>query len=150
MMCGVFTNRLAGVGPLEWNARGDPHATAIVYRAVTGLHRSVGLDVTCQVTMPAPAVRERFRSIPLLQPVLDMAEVWFEQRDTITFHDPLAAATLFDDGICGFEKGAVEVELTSERLGGMTLWAPGGPESPHEVALTVDSQRFFEHYFSVF
>ena len=150
MMCGVFTNRLAGVGPLEWNARGDPHATAMVYRAATGVHRSVGLDVTCQVTMPAQEVRERFRAIPLLQPVLDMAEVWFERRDTITFHDPLAAATLFDDDLCGFEKGTVEVELASERLRGMTLWTPGGLQPRHEVALTVDSERFFEHYFSVF
>src|SRR5512136_209630 len=150
MMCGVFTNRLAGVGPLEWNARGDPHATAVVYRAATGFHRSVGLDVTCQVTMPAQEVRERFRAVPLLRPVLDMAEVWFEQRDTVTFHDPLAAATLFDDGICGFETGTVEVELASEKLRGMTLWTPGSPEARHEVALTVDSKRFFEHYFSVF
>jgi purine nucleosidase len=150
MMCGVFTNRLAGVGPLEWNARGDPHATAMVYRATTGVHRSVGLDVTCQVTMPAQEVRERFRSVALLRPVLDMAEVWFEQCDTLTFHDPLAAATLFDDGICGFKTGTVEVELASDRLRGMTLWTPGGPEARHEVALTVDSRRFFEHYFSVF
>ena len=51
MMCGVFTNRLAGVGPLEWNAMLDPHATAISYHHDVKMHRSVGLDVTCQVTM---------------------------------------------------------------------------------------------------
>jgi len=147
MMCGVFTNRLAGVGPLEWNAIGDPHATAIVYRAAS-IHRSIGLDVTCQVTMNAKELRERFRS-DLHQPALDFAEVWFQQRDTITFHDPLAAATIFDDEVCVFKKGTVEVELTSERLRGMTFWKPGDPER-HEVALEVDSRRFFEHYFSVF
>jgi len=148
MMCGVFTNRLAGVGPLEWNAIGDPHATAIVYRATTGIHRSIGLDVTCQVTMKAKELRERFRS-DLHQPVLDFAEVWFQQRDTIIFHDPLAAATIFDDQVCVFKKGTVEVELTSERLRGMTFWKPGDSER-HEVALEVDSRRFLEHYFSVF
>jgi len=148
MMCGVFTNRLAGVGPLEWNAIGDPHATAIVYQAATNIHRSVGLDVTCQVTMHARQVREKLHS-DLLQPVLDFAEVWFQQRDVITFHDPLAATSIFDDRICVFKKGTVEVELTSERLGGMTFWMPGGLEK-HEVALKVDSTRFFEHYFSVF
>ncbi len=148
MMCGVFTNRLAGVGPLEWNAIGDPHATAIVYQAATNIHRSVGLDVTCQVTMQARQVREKLHS-DLLRPVLDFAEVWFQQRDIIMFHDPLAATSIFDDRICVFKKGTVEVELTSERLGGMTFWMPGGSEK-HEVALEVDSTRFFEHYFSVF
>jgi len=148
MMCGIFTNRLAGVGPLEWNAIGDPHATAIVYRAAAGIHRSIGLDVTCQVTMKAEQVREKLHH-DLLQPVLDFAEVWFQQRDIIIFHDPLAAATVFDDQICVFEKGTVEVELASERLKGMTFWKPGGLER-HEVALKVDSGRFFEHYFSVF
>lgn len=148
MMCGVFTNRLAWVGPLEWNAIGDPHATAIVYQAATNIHRSVGLDVTCQVTMQAKQVREKLHP-DLLQPVLDFAEVWFQQSDIITFHDPLAATSIFDDRICAFKKGTVEVELTSERLGGMTFWMPGGSEK-HEVALDVDSTRFFEHYFSVF
>jgi purine nucleosidase len=148
MMCGVFTNRLAGVGPLEWNAIGDPHATAIVYQAATNIHRSVGLDVTCQVTMQAKQVREKLHP-DLLQPVLDFAEVWFQQSDIITFHDPLAATSIFDDRICVFKKGTVEVELTSERLGGLTFWMPGGSEK-HEVALDVDSTRFFEHYFSVF
>jgi len=41
------------------------------------------------------------------------------------------------------------VELTSERLKGMTVWRSGGSEK-HEVALEVDSSRFFEQYFSVF
>ena len=72
MMGGVFTNRLAGVGPLEWNAMGDPHATAIAYQAPVKLHRSIGLDVTCQVTLPAEEVRRRFKA-KLLRPVLDFA-----------------------------------------------------------------------------
>ena len=149
MMCGAFTDRFPGTGRLEWNAQCDPHATAIVYQAFVGIHRSVGLDVTRQVVMDAAQVRERFQA-RLLRPVLDFAEVWFRERDVITFHDPLAATTLFDDRICGFESGTVEVELTSEKLKGMTLWEPGGPEAKHEVALGVDSERFFDHYFSVF
>jgi len=149
MMCGVFTDRLPGVGPLEWNARGDPHATAIVYRSPVRMHRSVGLDVTCRVRMDASQVRARFRA-DLLKPVLDFAEVWFKKADHITFHDPLAAATIFDDHICAFETGTVEVELASEQLRGMTRWVPGGPDGRHQVALDVNPGRFFEHYFSVF
>jgi inosine-uridine nucleoside N-ribohydrolase len=147
MMCGVFTNQLAKAGPLEWNAIVDPHATAIVYRTPVAVHRSIGLDVTCQVTMPAAQVRERFNT-PLLRPVLDFAEVWFKQRDRITFHDPLAAVTIFDD-VCTFQRGQVTVELASDHFQGATIWKPATPASPHEVALQVDPQRFFDHYFSI-
>jgi purine nucleosidase len=149
LMCGVFTNRLPRVGPLEWNAICDPHAAAMVYRASATIHRSIGLDVTCQVTMDAREVRERFTA-ELLRPVLDFAEVWFSERPRITFHDPLAAATIFDEQICACERGMVEVELASERLSGLTHWTPGGADARHEVALEVDETRFFEHYFSVF
>ncbi|NIM94034.1 MAG: nucleoside hydrolase [Anaerolineales bacterium] len=151
MMCGSFTNQLSGYGAshLEWNAKGDAHATAIVYRTPVKIHRSVGIDVTLQVRMSAEEVRQRFRS-DLLQPVLDFAEVWFERQDRIVFHDPLAASTIFDDGICTFERGTVDVELQSERLLGFMHWDPDGPESDHEVALSVDSERFFDHFFSAF
>jgi purine nucleosidase len=148
MMCGIFTNRLAGEGPLEWNALLDPHATAITYHHPFPVHRSIGLDVTVQVKMSAEEVRRRFHA-PLLRPVLDFAEVWFQQVDILTFHDPLAAVTLFDEAVCGFERGRVEVELASHQLAGMTHWTPS-PDGPHEVALSVDADRFFEQFFSVF
>jgi inosine-uridine nucleoside N-ribohydrolase len=148
LMCGKFTDRLAGTGPLEWNAMLDPTATAMVYRAALKMHRSIGLDVTCQVNMSAARVRERFQA-PLLRLVLDFAEVWFQQVDSITFHDPLAAATIFDETICSFERGRVDVELASERLAGFTYWTADA-SGQHEVALTVDPERFFKHYFSFF
>lgn len=148
MMCGVFTNKLAGVGPLEWNAMGDPHATAIVYGRRVSLHRSIGLDVTCRVRMEAEAVRHRF-SHPLLRPVLDMAEVWFRERPILTFHDPLAAVTLFEPNVCRFERGTVEVELKSDRVLGMTHWRQE-PSGVHEVALDVNVKLFFDAFFEVF
>ncbi len=113
----------------------------------------------------------------VLRPVLDFAEVWFEHEDSVTFHDPLAATTIFDDTICTFKRGTVEVELASERLAGLTYWEPartgvygtgisraGASPAPtyedeagehltatrHEVALEVKPARFFEHYFGVF
>lgn len=148
MMCGSFSNLQAGIPRREWNAICDPHALSIVYRATPDIHHSIGLDVTRQVTMPVQQFRERLSS-DLHCPVLDFAEVWFQGRDIVTFHDPLAATTIFDDRICGFEKGTVEIELTSPGLAGMTLWTPD-PDGNHYVALQVDSARFFKHYFSVF
>jgi purine nucleosidase len=154
MMIGSFTPGVAEAGrkrAAEWNALVDPHAAAVVYRAPvpTGLiHRSVGLDVTLKVTLPADEVRRRFQQ-PLLRPVLDFAEVWFEKRPIITFHDPLAAATIFDDSLVRFERGTVAVELRDEETMGRTIWSPDAGGG-HEVAAAVDPQAFLTHYFSVF
>jgi len=147
LMCGVFMGRNS---ELEWNALVDPTATAITYRAKPPYHRSIGLDVTTKVKMDSQEVRKKFDA-PLLRPVLDFAEVWFhEGRGEITFHDPLAATTIFDDSICKFEPGRVEIELKSDRLPGATLWYPNDPAGHHQVATSVEPQRFFDHYFSFF
>ncbi|NQU44704.1 hypothetical protein HQ520_15550 [bacterium] len=97
--------------------------------------------------MPADEVRRRFKH-PLLQPVLDFAEVWFKERDRITFHDPLAAAVIFDESLCTFEKGQVEVE-TEGASPGRTEWTPN-PQGRHEAATKVNASAFFDHYFSLF
>jgi inosine-uridine nucleoside N-ribohydrolase len=148
LMCGVFTSPIAGLPTTEWNAKLDPAATAIIYRAAPRIHRSIGLEVTHQVQMNAPEVRKKFKH-PLLRPVLDFAEVWFKHGKTITFHDPLAGTTIFHDDICGFERGNVEVETASPRLGGYTHWSADSA-GRHEVALRVKPAKFFKHYFSVF
>jgi inosine-uridine nucleoside N-ribohydrolase len=148
MMCGIFSNKAAGFGPLEWNAMLDPHATAIVYHHAVALHRSIGLDVTSQVTLEAEEVRRRFQA-PLLRPVLEFSEVWFRHSGSIIFHDPLAAVSLFHPSVCAFEKGTVEVELASQQLAGATLWTPSAAGT-HEVAFEVNRTLFFDRYFSVF
>jgi purine nucleosidase len=149
LMCGVFTEHLPNRSThLEWNALLDPHATAMVYRAPVAIHRSFGLDVTTQVVMGADEVRRRFQT-RLLRPVLDFAEVWFQKRPEITFHDPLAAVSLFDPQVCGLERGVVTVELQNPERLGQTHWQ-ARTDGPHEVALTVAAERFFEGYFEVF
>jgi purine nucleosidase len=148
MMAGTFANQGSGAGLREWNAMLDPHATAMVYRAAAGLHRSIGLDVTEQLNMSAVQVRQH---IPGNQSQIlgDMIETWFRTADSITFHDPLAAATIFAPHVCQFERGVIEVELASEQLRGLTYWTPHALNSRHEVATQVDTTTFFEHYFSV-
>jgi inosine-uridine nucleoside N-ribohydrolase len=150
LMAGSFT---AGhYDNMEWNVILDPHAAAMVYRTAIPIHRSIGLDVTMQVQMPAEAVRRRFQT-PLLRPVLDFAEVWFKERDLLTFHDPLAATTIFDPHICGFERGQVSVEIADQATLGKTSWGAAGVNTttaPHEIATTVAAARFFDHYFGVF
>ncbi|MGA2240302.1 MAG: nucleoside hydrolase, partial [Candidatus Bathyarchaeia archaeon] len=110
---------------------------------------SIGLDVTSQVTMDVSEVRRRFQPA-LLRPVLDFSQVWFRHSDTLVFHDPLAAVTIFHPDVCDYSRGTVEVELASSRLAGALLWTPDEKAGRHEVAFGVDRERFFDHYFSVF
>lgn len=136
-------------GALEMNALIDPYATAIVYQKIAPLHRSIGVDMTHRVTLPRDAFMERCGGHPIFAPILDMAGVWFESSDTVTFHDPLAAVCIFNPAVCQFTRGNVTVELGSTLLKGYTHFQED-PCGKHEVASGVDTGRFFEEYYSVF
>ena len=147
MMGGNFDETGSEAGRIEWNIACDPPASEIIYRAPVRLHRSLGLNVTQRVMMSVDQVREKYTA-PLLRPVLDMAEIWFAGfYPFITYHDPLAAATIFEPDLCAYQQGTVSVDTTDKP--GMTIWQPGGPEAPHQVAMAVDVDRYFEHFFHV-
>jgi inosine-uridine nucleoside N-ribohydrolase len=147
MMGGSFGEDLPPTKQVEWNIAGDPLASEITYGTAVRMHRSLGLNVTQQVVMPADQVRERFTA-PLLRPVLDMAEIWFAGfYPFITFHDPLAAATIFDPDLCSYQQGTVRVDNTDMHT--RTIWQPGRPDAQHQVAMTVDVDRYFQHFFRV-
>ncbi len=152
LMCGVFDRQRTSAWPAnepEWNALNDPHAAEIVYRAPVPIHQSVGLDVTTRVTMPVPEFRARCTA-PLLQPILDFVSIWSHDMNTITFHDPLAAACIFNPAICTFTPGTVHVELADKDLAGETHWNPADPNPRNQVALSVEPATFFQEYFHVF
>jgi inosine-uridine nucleoside N-ribohydrolase len=147
IMGGIYSPDYPDKNRDEWNLKCDPQATEIVYRTPVKLHRSIGLDVTEKVVMPAEEVRRRFTA-PLLRPVLDMGEVWFTQfYPFITFHDPLTAATIFQPDLCTYEQGIVTIQR--EHFMGWMRFTPGGADAPHQVAFGVDPERYFEHYFQV-
>jgi purine nucleosidase len=153
-MAGIFypASRRRHRRTREWNCMSDPIATSIAFAARVPGHTSFGLDVTQRCILPAETARQRFGGDPVLDLLARMAEVWLTHHEVITFHDPLAATTLFDDRICTFKRGNVDVELISPRLSGFTNWVASADNQSgaHEVALSVDSARFFDHYFSVF
>lgn len=146
LMCGRFTGRIAGLKEVEWNAYCDPYAAAVVYHAPVPI-RSIGLDVTMQVRMTKEEAKRRMKA-DILKPVMDFSKVWFEQSSQMIFHDPLAAAVIFDQEICGFQRGKAEVELQSERLLGLTHWTEN-KEGKDLTAMQVDKDRFFDHYFGI-
>ncbi|MGE5609333.1 MAG: nucleoside hydrolase [Bacillota bacterium] len=133
----------------EWNSLVDPIATAIVYAANTRQHISIGLDVTLQCQMTAAEVRDRFRTPPL-DMVTEMADVWFGHAEKLTFHDPLAAATIFRPELCDYVNGHVEVSINNEAgLAGLTYFTEA-PDGPHRIARSVKPDAFFAEFFSIF
>jgi inosine-uridine nucleoside N-ribohydrolase len=148
LMGGIFSDAYPDKNRIEWNVGGDPLATEIVYRAPVSLHRSLGLEVTEQVVLPADDVRQQFTA-PLLQPVLDFAEIWFEQFfPFIVFHDPLAAATIFEPTLCQYHQGTVTIDRAEKSR--LTHFTPGRESAAHQVAVSVAVQRYFDHFFGVF
>lgn len=131
----------------EWNTSGDPICSELVFRAEVPELVAYGLDVTLQCTMPADECRGRFRGGPF-EVVRDMADVWFRRADKITFHDPLAAACVFEPDLCGYRVGAVRMDLERGDTFGVTVFeeCEGGP---HRVASEVDTEQFFGRYFDV-
>ncbi len=147
-MGGLYSDVFPEMNRIEWNLSADPQASAIVLRAPLKVHRLLGVDITQQVMMSADEVRQRFTA-PILRPVLDMAEIWFHQfYQAITFHDPLAAATIFDNSLCTYQSGWVDADQIEKT--GQTLFLPGSLDAPHQVATSVDVRGYFEHFFSVF
>jgi inosine-uridine nucleoside N-ribohydrolase len=151
LMCGVFTSGGDhGPGDREWNALVDPIATAMVFRARPPRLLSVGLEVTTRCQLPAEECRQRFRAAGgALGIVADMAEIWFRGGHAITFHDPLAAAVVFEPKLCTYAAGHVTVETQSERLAGLTSFRRVRGAAPHRIAVSVHPDAFFRHYFSV-
>ena len=148
LMCGAFNSR-GWVDGCEWNALLDPHATAMVYNAKIARHASLGLDVTTKVSMNRPQFERACQGSKLLECALDMAHHWFKRSSWVIFHDPLAAASLFEPEICHWTRGTVEIETASAKLGGFTHWKREN-DGAHQVAETVDAARFFEIYFGAF
>ena len=160
LMCGVFTGvgderrgRFGGrPGAREWNALVDPIATAITFAARPPVHLSFGLDVTTQCRLDGQTCLDRFAAAGGgLSIVHDFAEIWLDQQNNarITFHDPLAAAGIFEPDLCEYTDMQITVETASETLGGVTSFDAPAKEKPHRIAIDVDAERFFDHYFEI-
>lgn len=143
LMCGHFKPTDKNC---EWNALNDPHATAMVYAAPVARHVSIGLDVTLQVTMKRDEFEEKLRQSRYGAPILAMGGAWFKDKDEVTFHDPLAAATIFELEICEYQRGHVAIETADTEHFGFTEWEAGAAK-PHQIATSVDAARFFQLYF---
>lgn len=134
-MGGVFF----GGNRREWNALVDPTATAMVYNSPRPRHVSVGLDVTERCALTREEVDARFVGEPLAT-VRRMADRWFADTKRMIFHDPLAAALVFEPELADFQDGTVGCDSV-----GHTIFRAG--DGPDSVACQVDAEGFFRHFF---
>jgi purine nucleosidase len=136
----------------ETNCRIDPVAAAMAFshwKAAAGPSVSVGLDVTTRCVIASAELFARLTAPPL-DVVRQMAGGWLAERDTVAFHDPLAAVVIFNPGLCEYADGDVAVDANPESRGaGVTSFTrrAGGP---HRVARSVDAGAVFREFFSVF
>lgn len=137
----------SGSDEAEWNMHCDPHAAAQVFGVSDLVYRAVGLNVTSRVRMPADEFLRRCET-PALRPVADMAQSWFGDRSEVVFHDPLAAATIFEPNLCMFAAGEVIVDSSPGPRAGSTTWRPK-PDGRHQIAVDVRPDAFIQHYFDV-
>ena len=143
LMCGDFIRENAGA---EWNAMLDVLATAIVYAAKVPVHRSIGLNVTTQVKINKAQMKERFTA-KVLEPVKQFAEIWFEKKEFMIYHDPLAVMTLFDDGICSFVRCGAKVLFPDNAEAGKIVLDMS--KNDIEVADQVDAEYALERFFKI-
>jgi purine nucleosidase len=133
---------------VEWNILVDPTAAAMAFRHAPRHHACVGIDVTLGLRLDRAEIEDRFSRTKLLRVVLEMAEVFFRDADHITFHDPLAAALVFEPNLCTFETGDLAINVIPDTTGySFTNFTPNA--SGHaRAAATVDAEAFFAEYFS--
>lgn len=147
VMGGRFTMKQPGATTVEWNILCDPHAAQIVFSKNIKEFYVAGLDVTCDLKQSNEEM-QRCMQGDVYRPVLDFAQVWFEKREFIVYHDPLVAAILFDREICTYVRSNITVELKSDVLLGYTMMKQND-DGLHSIACNVNSERFFNHYFGV-
>lgn len=146
MMGGLYTGPVPGYGPAERNVAGDPEAAAAVFAASVPV-RCVGLEVTTRCELSTELCRSRFEAAGLTL-LAELSRLRLEEgRREIRFHDPLAAAIVFEPGLCGYKRGRIAVEPTGQAVPGRTHFRPD-VNGPHEVAVSVDPAAFFEHFFT--
>lgn len=145
-----YINEILVGGNLDPNGCIDPYATAITYQYNAPVQRAVGADITTRVTMDGDTFRGEMRSSEnrVRRVVMEMGDVFLQEAEIVTFHDPLVAATIFQENICQFERGNVSVELGSDKLLGYTYFEQDDA-GRHEVACDVDVSAFFRTLFSV-
>ncbi|ETS74694.1 hypothetical protein PFICI_13178 [Pestalotiopsis fici W106-1] len=141
-MAGTFFNPESH---LEWNMLCDETATAIMLKTPRPRHWFVGLDVTRPCTLWTEDVEKRiYKDLGDLGALIQtIGDWWLKKKQRFTFHDPLAAAVIFQPDLCKWRRGRVVLDPND----GATGFDEG--KGDDIVAYDVDPDAFFAHFFAV-
>jgi purine nucleosidase len=128
---------------LEWNVMLDPEAAKIVYGTPIDTHICVGSNITRQMRMESIDVKNHFDT-DQFKIIYDLCRIWFEKREFMTFHDPLTTAVIDNPQLCRYQKGLIEVDEKA-----ITHWHPEALGGHNSVAVGVEKEQFFNHFFKV-
>jgi len=141
-------NGYFGAAPLpelwyNWNAWADPLAAKIVYDTPVPCHRTLPLEITEQLTIPAVEAEALLPAdSDLMRAVYDFGSPWLQSAGVLTLHDPLAAVSVFHQDVCRFTRGRVTVETENTARMAATIFSPDDAAFA-EVAAAVDRDRFY-------
>jgi purine nucleosidase len=131
---------------VEHNIRCDPEAAHVVFTSGAPI-TLIPLDVTTRVLVRRQDIaRIRQNDTPFHRAVADQIVRYprFSERGETFLHDPLAAATVFDENLVTLTPLHVDVELQGRMTAGSTLMRKPTADAPvnAQVALQVDAERF--------
>jgi purine nucleosidase len=144
-MCGLYTDPPPGYGTIESNVGLDPEAAARVFDAGLPQHRILGLEVTGAFEMKSDELCQR---LPPSAPKLlrTLLSAWAARRDTVRFHDPIAAASVFAPHLFTFRPARCTVTLDPPDARGRCASTHTGDRLPHRLLAAADYNRFVQHF----
>lgn len=125
----------------EWNIKNDPIAAKIVFDSGVKL-RVAGLDVSLKLKTSCKDFLKT-KHTGILNAVVPYARKFLERTNDMYYHDALAAATLFCDGICQYKRGYIHTDIGAQW--GRTYFTEDSSASTI-VAYDIDPDKFFDHY----
>ena len=144
MMNGYFGDKPLPDPCYNWNAWADPLASKIVYETPVAIHKTIPLEVTDSLTLPAAHAAELFKANhPLMKAVFDFSQAWLMSANKLTLHDPLAAVSIFHPSVCTFQKGFVTVETKIKGKMGSTTFTPN-LNGFAKIATSVQKDYFYQ------
>ncbi len=141
VMAGSFFAEAVAYIATEWNVVCDPIAAKVVFDSGVPLIVA-GLDVTLKTLTSCTEFLKKPHT-GVMKAVAVHAEKFLERTDNMHYHDPLAAALLFDRDICEYKRGTVHVDYSGEKGRSYFIEKEDGNAL---VAYAIDRERFFEHY----
>ncbi|KAF7533665.1 hypothetical protein G7054_g6885 [Neopestalotiopsis clavispora] len=117
--------------PKEWNMLCDETSTGIMLNDPAA-------------AAPLQAKQQVYENLGDLGALMEtLGDWWLTKKKRFTFHDPLAAAVIFQPDLCTWKQGKVSLDPNT----GATTFE--GRDGNDIVAATINPDKFFEHYFAI-